>query len=100
LITTRGADTTITSQHRSEVDATIENSSIFPHSDWLALSDRIKPISMPYLQIFATGQFKSDHCKNFQIQRYDWFATVRRSKPIRMKQVLRFAMACAEFRTM
>jgi hypothetical protein len=32
----RGANTTITSQHRSEVDAPIANSSILPHSDWLA----------------------------------------------------------------
>jgi hypothetical protein len=48
---------TITSQHRSEVDATIANGSILPHSDWLASSDRSKPISMPYLRIFATVSF-------------------------------------------
>ena len=47
----------ITSQHRSEVDATIANSSILPHSDWLASSDRSKPISTPYLRIFATVSF-------------------------------------------
>ena len=53
----RAADTTITSQHRSEVDATIANSSILPHSDWLASSDRSKPISTPYLRIIATVSF-------------------------------------------
>ena len=40
-----------------EVDATIANSSILPHSDRLASSDRSKPISMPYLRIFATVSF-------------------------------------------
>jgi hypothetical protein len=53
----------ITSQHRSEVDVTIANSSIFPHSDWLASSDRSKPISMPYLQIFATVSFNQTTAK-------------------------------------
>ena len=47
----------ITSQHRSEVEATIANSSILPHCDWLASSNRSKPIKMPYLRIFATVSF-------------------------------------------
>jgi hypothetical protein len=56
-ITTKSPDATITSQHRSEVEATIANNSILPHSDWHASSDRSKPISMPYLRIFATVSF-------------------------------------------
>jgi hypothetical protein len=48
---------TITSQHCSEVDATIANSSVLPHSDWLASSDHSKPMSMLCLWIFATVSF-------------------------------------------
>jgi hypothetical protein len=55
-ITTR-SDKTVTSQHRPEVEATIANSSILLHSDWLASSNRCKPIRMPYLRIFATVSF-------------------------------------------
>ena len=51
------SDTTVTSQHRPEVEATIANSSILLHSDWLASSNRCKPIRMPYLRIFATVTF-------------------------------------------
>ena len=96
-ITTR-SDTTVTSQHRPEVETTIANSSILIHSDWLASSNRCKPIRMPSLRIFATVSFNLT--ANFQLQRSDWFATVRRSKPIRMRQLLRMAMACVDFRTM
>jgi hypothetical protein len=36
------SNTTVTSQHRPEVEATIANSSILLHSDWLASSNRCK----------------------------------------------------------
>jgi hypothetical protein len=52
-----------TSQHRSKVEATIANSSILLHSDWLASSNRSKPIRMPYSQIFATVSFNLSTAK-------------------------------------
>jgi hypothetical protein len=55
-ITTR-SDTTVTSQHRPEVEATIANSRILLHSHWLASSNRCKLIRMPYFRIFATVCF-------------------------------------------
>jgi hypothetical protein len=53
----RSDTTVLTSQHRPEVEATIADSSILPHFDWLALSNHCKPIRMPYLRIFATVSF-------------------------------------------
>ena len=34
------------------------------------------------------GQIESDRSENWHILRSDWFATVKRSKPIRMGQML------------
>ena len=94
----------ITIYHNSpEVASTVANRSILPHSDWLASADRSKPIIMPYLPIFATVSFNVTVAK---IGKYSAMIGllrldhVNRSKPIRLRQLLRFTTARCYFRTM
>ena len=87
----------------NETASTVANRSILPHSDWLASADRSKPIIMPYLPIFATVSFNvtvAKICKYSAMIGLLRLDHVNRSKPIKLRQMLRFTTAHCYFRTM